>query len=198
MYGEQGVNDNSMKFNKRINDILEQVDLPPEPPAIIQQHKDTVLRYQVVYNYIKDHEGYFNKVYIDSVGKPTIGIGLNLMRPEARSFMKQVGANYDRILTGQETLNDKQINDLFNMQLQVAYKDVKRFMSNFDQLPKNVKLVLVDMSFNLGGPRLSKFKNTKQLIATGNYRGASKEILHSKWAKQVGRRAVNGSKLLSS
>jgi lysozyme len=187
-----------MKFNKRINEILEQIDLPPEPPAIVQQHKDTILRYQEVYTHIEDHEGYFNKVYIDSVGKPTIGIGLNLMRPEARSFIKQVGANYERILAGQEILNDKQIKDLFNMQLQVAYKDVKLFMPNFDQLPKNVKLVLVDMAFNLGGPRLGKFKNTKQLIATGNYQGASREILHSKWAKQVGRRAVNDSKLLSS
>jgi len=187
-----------MKFNKRINEILEQIDLPPEPPAIVQQHKDIVLRYQEVYNLIKDHEGYYNKVYIDSVGKPTIGIGLNLMRPEARSFIKQVGANYDRIIAGQEILNDKQINDLFNMQLKVAYKDVKRFIPNFDQLPKNVKLVLVDMSFNLGGPRLGKFKNTKQLIAAGNYQGASREILQSKWAKQVGRRAVKDSKLLSS
>lgn len=187
-----------MKFHKRLKELLEQIDLPPQPPAIIQHHEDKTLRYQEIYNFIKDHEGYYNKVYIDSVGKPTIGIGLNLKRPEARDFISKVGANYNRVLTGEEKLSDKQINELFNLCLQVAYKDAKAFIPNFDMLPKNVKLVLLDMSFNLGGPRLNKFKNTKQFIANGDYNSASKEILHSKWAKQVGRRAIANSRLLSS
>jgi len=187
-----------MRFLKRLKEVLEQVDLPPEPPAIIQQHQDTVLKYNEIYDFIKDHEGYYNKVYIDSVGKPTIGIGLNLKRPEARDFIARVGADYNRILTGVDSLTDKQINELFNLCLQVAYKDAKTFMPNFDSLPKNVKLVILDMSFNLGGPRLNKFKNTRQFLLHGDYDSASREILQSKWAKQVGRRAIANSKLLSS
>jgi len=187
-----------VSFLKRLKEILEQAELPPEPPALIQQHKDTVLSYKEIYDFIKDHEGYYNKVYIDSVGKPTIGIGLNLKRPEARDFIAQVGANYNRVLTGEETLTDKQVNELFNLCLKVAYKDAKAFMPNFDSLPKNVKLVVLDMSFNLGGPRLNKFKNTRQFLLSGDYDSASKEILHSKWAKQVGRRAIANSRLLSS
>jgi lysozyme len=48
----------------------------------------------------------------------------------------------------------------------------------------------MDMAFNMGVPRLCKFKNMWAAIYDGNYEIASLEMMDSRWAKQVGSRAV--------
>ena len=45
------------------------------------------------------------------------------------------------------------------------------------------------MCFNMGAPRLSKFKKFISAIDNHNWEIASKEMLDSKWATQVGERA---------
>jgi GH24 family phage-related lysozyme (muramidase) len=180
--------------NKRI--IAEAPDLPPPPPAIVQKAVSNSLSYQEIYDIIKDHEGYRPQVYKDSVGKPTIGIGFNLTRSDARALIKQVGADYDQVLTGKQLLNDKQINTLFELSLRTAYKDAEKFIPDLFNQPRNVKLALIDLAFNLGYDRLSKFKNTKAHLIAGDYNKAANELMNSKWAGQVKRRAQNLAKLL--
>lgn len=180
--------------NKHI--IAEAPDLPPPPPAMVQKAANNSLSYQEIYDIIKDHEGYRPQVYKDSVGKPTIGIGFNLTRPDARALIKQVGADYDQVLTGKQLLNDKQINTLFELSLRTAYKDAEKFIPDLFNQPRNVKLALIDLAFNLGYDRLSKFKNTKAHLIAGDYNKAANELMNSKWAGQVKRRAQNLAKLL--
>tara|TARA_R100001460_G_C3417066_1_gene160404 strand:- start:237 stop:416 length:180 start_codon:yes stop_codon:yes gene_type:complete len=48
----------------------------------------------------------------------------------------------------------------------------------------------MDMAFNMGVPRLCKFKNMWAAIHDGNYEIASLEMMDSRWARQVGSRAV--------
>jgi len=180
--------------NKRI--VAEGADLPPPPPAIVQKAANNSLSYQEIYDIIKDHEGYRPQVYKDSVGKPTIGIGFNLTRSDARALIKQVGADYDQVLTGKQLLNDKQINTLFELSLRTAYKDAEKFIPDLFNQPRNVKLALIDLAFNLGYDRLSKFKNTKAHLIAGDYNKAANELMNSKWAGQVKRRAQNLAKLL--
>ena len=55
-------------------------------------------------------------------------------------------------------------------------------------------MCLVDMGFNLGVPRLMKFKNMWEAIERQDFEWASAEMLNSRWAKQVGRRADNLAK----
>lgn len=50
--------------------------------------------------------------------------------------------------------------------------------------------VLWNMAYNLGVQRLLGFKNTLEYVRTGQYDKASSGMLASKWAKQVGQRAV--------
>jgi lysozyme len=50
------------------------------------------------------------------------------------------------------------------------------------------------MSFNMGLPTLSKFTRTLQAIKNGRYSDAADEMLDSKWARQVGKRAERLSK----
>ena len=50
--------------------------------------------------------------------------------------------------------------------------------------------IIVDMAFNLGVPRLSNFKKMWAAIHENNFEEAAKEMLDSRWARQVGRRAI--------
>ena len=65
-------------------------------------------------------------------------------------------------------------------------------------LPENVKIVLLNMCFNMGVNGLLKFKKTLKYIENKEYKEASIEMLDSKWAKQVGRRAKRLSKQLAA
>lgn len=167
--------------------VKEDVDQPP--PAIIQKAEDTKLTFDDIIEFIKDHEGYRPHVYKDSLGIPTIGIGFNLTRPDARKISQQAGVNYQNILLGKEDLTDEQIKEIFKITVGIAYQDAKKWIPNFDGLPKNIKLAILDLSFNMGYPRLSKFVKTKEYILAKDYKSAANELKNSKWATQVGRRA---------
>jgi lysozyme len=188
-----------VRFSKIVKQILEAIgDVPPPPPAIIQKAEDRTLTYDDIKKFIIDHEGYRNKVYSDSIGIPTIGIGFNLLRPDAKIVLNKLGLSYNDVLSGKTILTDDQVLEIFKVSLKIAYADVKNYIPNFDSLPKNVKLGLIDMSFNLGYNRLNKFVKTKALILSKDYKNAADEILKSKWASQVGDRAKNIAKLFSS
>ena len=58
--------------------------------------------------------------------------------------------------------------------------------------------VLIDMHVNLGLSRLQGFRNTLALIGVGKYEAAAQEMLDSKWAEQVGRRAQRLSRMMST
>lgn len=50
--------------------------------------------------------------------------------------------------------------------------------------------VLYNMAYNLGVPRLRKFRMMWRHLHAGEYEGAAHEMLNSLWARQVGDRAV--------
>jgi lysozyme len=52
------------------------------------------------------------------------------------------------------------------------------------------QLVLMDMAYNMGVPRLCKFKKMWSAVEEQKYDIASMEMMDSRWARQVGRRAV--------
>jgi len=114
------------------------------------------------------HEGLRLKPYYDTVDKLTIGIGRNLedtgiSKAEA-SFMLQ--------------------NDLIRI---IAELDEQ--MPWWRELTENRRRILVDMAFNLGTFGLSQFRDMLAATKVGDFDGAAKEMLDSKWAKQVGSRA---------
>jgi lysozyme len=60
----------------------------------------------------------------------------------------------------------------------------------YDNQPKEVQNILINMAFNLGLNRLSRFKKTIKFITEKKYAQAAVEMLDSKWANQVGDRAI--------
>lgn len=121
------------------------------------------------------HEGLGLKPYLCTAGYLTIGIGRNI---ETNGITKQE-AEY-----------------LLSNDIDRFTAEIEKRLSWFGRLPEPAKIVLINMSFNLGVIGLLKFKNTLALIEKGDYKGAGKEMLNSAWSRQVGKRAVELSEIL--
>jgi len=123
------------------------------------------------------HEGLRLNPYKCTAGYLTIGIGRNI---ETRGITKQE-AEY-----------------LLSNDIDHFTAELNKRVFRFNTLPELAKIVLIDMAFNLGVDGLLKFTKTLSLISEGKYKEASKEMLNSAWAKQVGPRAYELSGMLSS
>jgi len=153
------------------------------------------------------HEGKKPVKYLDSRGIPTIGVGFNLNRSDSSELLKKVGANPDKVKAGKSALTDEQINALLGNDLLKAKQDAQTLASadgstnlanSWKKLPLPVQGVLTEMVFNLGKTGVSKFNNFLKYIASNNFVQASKEMLQSEWASQVGNRATTLAQIIKS
>lgn len=122
---------------------------------------------KLMYRLIEE-EGMKLKPYRCPAGKLTIGVGRNLE---------------DKGLSNEEALFLLQ-NDIIE-----AVKELKKAFLFFDSLNETRQIVLIDMCFNLGINGLKKFKKMIKALENQDFSLASKEMLSSCWAKQVGARA---------
>ena len=74
--------------------------------------------------------------------------------------------------------------------------DLNRNARWWRSLPENCQRALINMCFNLGWPRLSKFQNMFAALQSGDYARAADEALDSLWANQVGERAQRVAALI--
>jgi GH24 family phage-related lysozyme (muramidase) len=145
--------------------------------------------FQKLAQQLRLHEGYRSKVYLDTVGHPTVGIGFNLDRDDAEVRLRSVGANYHDVVTGKYELSKDQAKELLKYDVEKAESDARRLVFVYDELNDVRQRVIVDMVYNLGAYGFSKFKNTIRHICNGDYEKASDNMLKSKWARQVKGRA---------
>lgn len=132
------------------------------------------------------HEGIRNKVYIDTQGHPTVGVGFNLDRGDARDKIESLGLDYDAVRSGTQRLNDQQIISLLRQDIIQAIQAAKTFAGDaWESLSDTRKRILTDMAFNLGGTRLSKFNRLRKAIQEGNWELAYKSMKESLWYKQT-------------
>lgn len=140
-------------------------------------------------NSIIKNEGVQNKAYTDTRGNTTIGIGYKLSgtnKEQATKDLTAVGADPAKVMAGEAELTDNQVKNLFNISHIRATTGAKQVVKNYATLPKPAQEALVELTFNLGKAGLSDFKETIKLIEQNKLKEASKELLDSKWAKQVG------------
>lgn len=134
-----------------------------------------------IFNKLKDQlkleEGFSSVLYEDTVGKRTIGYGRNL----------------DDVGISEEEAEYLLQNDIFN-----AEKLVSKNIPFYTKLTDVRKCILVDMCFNMGIKNLLSFKNMLAYMNNEQYIFASDAMLSSKWAKQVGDRAVKLSRMMTS
>ncbi len=97
------------------------------------------------------------------------------------------------------TYSITEITELFHSDLKIAITNAKKQFKSFDKQDYKVKLILCDLSFNLGGAGIAKFKNFTRYINEFDYANAANELQYSNvkskklspYYKQVGVRAQN-------
>lgn len=154
-------------------------------PKTISTSAPTMPSMDEIFDFIKRNEGYSQKAYKDPAGNMAIGIGFNLDRPNSRKAIENLGLNYNDVRNGRVLLRDSQIKTLFVNDASLAIYNAKLFVNNFNSLPHDAKLVLIDMSYNLGLPRLSKFVKLKTALENMDFKTAAQEMQNSNWYNQV-------------
>lgn len=147
---------------------------------------------------LERNEGRRDEVYTDTEGHPTVGVGFNLDRDDARSALESIGLDYDKVRDGSQKLTDNQIDTLLDRDADTAIADAHSAVSNFDELTDGRQIALADMAFNLGGDGLSGFTNTLAAIQSGDWEQAAQEMENSRWYEQTGNRAVADIEMMRS
>lgn len=139
--------------------------------------------------FTKKWEGFREFMYYDTEKIPTIGYGSNLTQSHIKSELKSLGYNINDLLSGRVGIKETDAKQLLSFGMNQALSDAKSFVSNWDELDPIAKLILIDMSYNLGATRLGKFVNFKSALENLDYYTASKEMVKSKWYRQTKGRA---------
>ena len=137
-----------------------------------------------------DGEGLVLTVYQDTLGIDTIGIGRNLKdRGISKAELDHMDIpNMDVIYEHGITKEDAVY--LATNDVQIVEEELCRAHPCVDSLDSVRQLVVMDMAFNMGVPRLKKFKNMWAAIHDNDFKTAAKEMLDSRWARQVKGRAT--------
>lgn len=145
-----------------------------------------------------EHEGMVLTVYQDTLGIDTIGIGRNLkdrgISPEELAYMDI--PNMAIVYT--EGINEADARYLAMNDIKIVENELSQVHKCVENLDAVRQLILMDMAFNMGVPRLCKFKKMWNAIHEGNFNAASLEMMDSRWARQVGSRARKLSDAMKS
>jgi GH24 family phage-related lysozyme (muramidase) len=147
---------------------------------------------------IRDYEGCEYEAYDDTEGYRTVAIGFNLDDPGAKDAIEGLGLDFDLVYDAEVALSDGHCEALLDLRLDTAINDAMSLVSNFATQPEDIQGVITDMCYNLGGPRFAKFEKTIAAFEVKDYCTAAKEMGDSKWARQVGRRAVDDIAIVQS
>lgn len=127
---------------------------------------------EIIYN-----EDFITTAYQDTKGIWTIGAG-----------------HTNGVVEGQN-IDIQTAIKLLKQDIEEAKKNCLKLFKKFDSLSKIRQECLVEMAFNLGYNRLSKFKKTIHYINMDEFVRAGLEMLDSKWHREdVGLRAVRIAK----
>ena len=137
-----------------------------------------------------EHEGLRLEVYQDTLGIDTIGVGRNL---KDRGITEEELNTMD--IPNIETVYQYGITEvdaafLLENDVEIVEKELLVAHPCVDSLDSVRQLILMDMAFNMGVPRLCKFKNMWAAIHSEDFPTAAKEMLDSRWANQVKSRAT--------
>ena len=99
-------------------------------------------------------EGVKYEIYNDHLGFPTFGIG-HLVRDDDPEDGEPVGT----------PVSSNRVIEAFNEDVETVLSDCAILYDDFDDLPEEAQLIIANMMFNLGRPRLSKLKRPQRKAA---------------------------------
>jgi len=123
-------------------------------------------------------EGVKYEIYNDHLGYATFGIG-HLVRDSDPEHGQEIGT----------VVSEERVIAAFDEDVQVVLADCERLYNDFNVLPEECQMIIANMMFNMGRPRLSKFKGMKAGVDAQDWNKAADEMIDSNWYKQVPNRA---------
>ena len=123
-------------------------------------------------------EGIKHEIYLDHLGLPTFGIGHLVIDSDPESG-QPVGT----------PVSEERVNECFDKDVEVVLGECRILYEDFDDLPEEAQLIIANMMFNMGRPRLSAFKGMKRGVDARDWNAAADEMVDSKWYRQVTNRA---------
>ena len=125
-----------------------------------------------------EDEGCKYEIYLDHLGYKTFGIGHLCVATDLEN-------NLD---VGAEVSKDR-VDECFLEDINKVIEDFVILYDAFYAFSDEVQLIIANMMFNLGRPRLSKFVKFREAVNKNDWQEAKIQMLDSKWAKQVPNRA---------
>ena len=119
---------------------------------------------------IKEHEGFRNQVYIDTLGFRTIGYGHKVTEQDNFEDDKV----YDKELLEQ----------IFEEDFGKARRGALRLTEHLD-IAEDAIDVITSMVFQLGEAGVSKFRNMFEALEIPDYGEAAEQMLDSRWHMQT-------------
>lgn len=123
-------------------------------------------------------EGIKHEVYLDHLGYKTMGVG-HLIKQGEPEYELEVG----------EAVSEERVAQCFDQDIKIVIDDCEKLYPNFFGFQEEVQLIVANMMFNLGHPRLSKFKKMKEAVDNEDWEEAASQMRDSKWHTQVRNRA---------
>jgi lysozyme len=127
---------------------------------------------------IASDEGCRMEIYLDHLGLPTMGIG-HLITQDDPEYNQPVGT----------LITEERVRQLFNLDIAVTLEDCRMIYPDFESLPEEAQLVIANMCFQLGRPRLTKFRKMKAAVDERRWNDAADEMVDSRWHDQTPNRA---------
>ena len=127
---------------------------------------------------LKIDEGVKYEIYLDHLDLPTFGIG-HLVLESDQEFEEPIGT----------PVSEERVNECFDNDVEVVLSECRILYPDFDDLPEEVQQIVANMMFNMGRPRLSKFKGMKRGVDAQDWNAAADEMVDSAWYRQVTNRA---------
>ena len=137
---------------------------------------------------VRLHEGVRTQMYLDSLGKATIGIG-HLIKPHER----------ERYAEGVEISMDE-VEELFEMDLNRAAAGAESLIKECigHDLPPHIEEVILEMVFQLGTTGVSKFKKFWKALRVKDWKTAASKMKDSRWHKQTTKRCESLAEIVAN
>ena len=128
---------------------------------------------------IEKDEGCKYEIYLDHLGLPTFGIGLLVTEWDEEYYGMPIGTKVPH----------EQVDAWFAVDINRTLQDCKEIFPDFNDLPEEAQLVIANMCFQLGRPRLSNFVKFIAAVNDRDWVKAADEMEDSRWYKQTTARA---------
>ena len=123
---------------------------------------------------MRQREGVKTTVYLDSLKKPTVGIG-HLVLPA------------DKLKVG-DTITDKQVSEFFKQDGAKALTAARAQAARAGVKDLNFIVYLASVNFQMGTKWTKTFKKVWQMILDGKYEEAATALDATRWKKQTPKR----------